>query len=166
MKKTIYVSTALVLFWAWQPATALAQADDSLLSDSHIVAQDSIEAEVIRVRPIERTITVKGEKRGQTRQFSVPEGARVSVNGKQARLRDLRRGDMILIKFAQQPDQVVVEQIRMPDAPVTLAERRAQPVPAEATPAVLPSTASFMPAVFLAGLIALAGAALMRRLRA
>lgn len=166
MQKFIYATTALLLFCAAQPMAVHAQTDDSVLSDSHIVSQDFVQAEIIRVRPIERTITVKGEKRGQTRQFTVPEGVRVTLNGKEARLRDLRRGDNITVKFAQRRDQVVVEQIRVPSSPVSLAQRRANPIVAEAQPATLPSTASFLPAILLLGLISLGGASLMRRLRA
>ena len=166
MKNFIYTTTALFLLCAMQATVAHAQTDDSILSDSHIVRQDFVEAEVIRVKPRERTITVKGEMRGQTRQFTVPEGVRITLNGKEARLQDVRRGDKVMVKFAQNPDQVVVDQIRVPDSAVTLAQRRANPVVAEAQPATLPSTASYLPAILLLGLISLGGASLIRRLRA
>ena len=166
MQKFMYTTTALFLLCAMQATVAHAQTDDSILSDSHIVSKDFVQAEIIRVRPIERTITVRGEKRRQTRQFTVPEGVRISLNGKEASLRDLRRGDNITVKFAQAPDQVVVEQIGVPNSPVTLVQRRANPVVAEAQPAALPSTASYLPATLLLGLIALGGASLIRRLRA
>ena len=165
--KNFAISTAAILaLCALQSTTASAQTDDSILSDSHIIEQDSVEAEVIRVKPKARTITVKGEKRGETRQFSVPENVRISVNGREARLRDIRRGDNILVTFAKRSQNVIVEQIRMPDSAVSLAKRRANPIVAQATPAVLPSTASFLPAVLLFGLVSLGGAAIMRRLRA
>lgn len=164
MQKLIYVTTTLFLFLA-APLTAFAQTGDSILSDAHIVSQDFIEAEVLFVTPKTRSVTVKGEKRGQTRQFAVPEGVPVTVNGKQARLVDLRRGDTIMIRFVQGADQVVVDRIRVPESPVTLVQRRANPV-VEAQPATLPSTASILPAVFLVGLAALAGASLIRRTRA
>ena len=164
--KSLAIKTAAILaIGALQPTIVIAQMDDSILSDSHIIKQSFVEAEVIRVKSIERTITVKGEKRGETRQFSVPENVRISVNGKQARLRDIRRGDNILVTFAQQSQNVVVDQIRMPDSAVTLEDRRASPIVAQATPAVLPSTASFLPVVLLFGLVSLGGAAIMRRLR-
>lgn len=165
MNKIIYASVALLSFFVWPP-TAMAQTDDSILSDTHIVSQRSVEAEVIRVKPSARTITVKGEQRGQTRQFIVPEGARITVNGEEARLRDIRRGDNIKLNFTKRADRVVVEQIRMPDAVVSLEERRAAPIMAGAAPAVLPSTASFMPAILAFGLLSLVGAGLVRRLRA
>lgn len=165
--KYFTITTAILLAcFALQPTTALAQADDSILSDSHIVKQSFVEAEVVRVKPGERTITVRGEKRGETRQFFVPEDVRISVNGKQARLRDIRRGDIVLATFGQQAQRVVVEQIRMPDSPVTLEQRRTTPVVAQVAPAVLPSTASFLPAILLFGLVSLGGAAALRRLRA
>ena len=166
MKNFIYTTTALFLLCAMQATVAQAQTDDSILSDSHIVRQDFVEAEIIRVSSRDRTITVKGEKRGQTRQFTIPEGVRISLNGNDARLKDLRRGDNIMVKFVQSPNKVVVDQIRVPSAPVTLAQRRANPVVAEARPATLPSTASYLPAILLLGLISLGGASLMRRLRA
>ncbi|MBT8102456.1 MAG: hypothetical protein KJO95_05765 [Gammaproteobacteria bacterium] len=165
MKKIILGTTALLVLSTWYPAATLAQSDDSILSDAHIVNQEFVTAEIIRVKPLARTITVKGDQRGQTRQFTVPANARVTVEGKEARLRDLRRGDKIMIRFTQSPDQVVVTQIRMPDPVVSLQKRRAEPV-AEAQPATLPSTASSLPAILLLGLISLGGAGLLRRLRA
>ncbi len=166
MQKLIYVTTALFLFlFLAAPSTAFAQAGDSILSDAHIVSQDFVEAEVLFVTPKTRSVTVKGEQRGQTRQFAVPEGVRVTVNGKEARLVDLRRGDNIMIKFAQRADQVVVDRIRVPASPVTLVKRRANPV-VEAQPTVLPSTASLLPAFLLIGLVSFAGASLIRRNRA
>ena len=166
MKNFAITAAAILSMCALQPTTASAQTDDSILSDSHITKQDFVEAEVIRVKPKTRTITVKGEKLGETRQFSVPENVRISVNGQQARLRDIRRGDSVLVTFAKRSQNVIVEQIRMPDSAVSLAKRRANPIVAQATPAVLPSTASFLPAVFLFGLVSLAAAAITRRLRA
>ena len=166
MKNLAIKTAAILAIGALQPTIVLAQMDDSILSDSHITKQSFVEAEVIRVKPIERTITVKGEKRGETRQFSVPKNVRISVNGKQADLSDLRRGDNIRVTFAQQSQNVVVDQIRMPDSAITLEDRRASPIVAQATPVVLPSTASFLPAVLLFGLVSLGGAAIMRRLRA
>ena len=165
MKKLAYTTVALLSFCAWQPS-AFAQTNDSILSDTHIVGQNFVEAKVMRVNTTTRTITVKGENRGETRQFSVPEGVLISVNGKQARLRDMRRGDNVRINFVKRDNRVVVEQIRMPDAPVTLAQRRANPVVAEATPVMLPSTASFLPITLVLGLFSLAGAALVRSRRA
>ena len=165
MQKLIYVTTALFLFCIAQSTTALAQTNSGISSDAHIVNQDFVEAEVLFVKPNKRTITVKGEQKGQIREFTVPEGVRVTVNGKEARLRDLRRGDNIMIKFAQSTDKVVVDRIRVPTTPITLVQRRANPV-VEAQPAMLPSTASILPAFLLLGLVSLAGAALIRRNRA
>ena len=166
MKNLAFITAVIVAMCALLPTSVSAQTDDSILSDSHIIQQDFVEAEVIRVKPKARTITVKGEKRGETRQFSVPENVRISVNGREARLRDIRRGDNILVTFAKRSQNVIVDRIRLPDSAVTLAERRANPIIAQATPAVLPSTASFLPAVFLFGLVSLAAAAITRRLRA
>ena len=166
MRNIAITTSALLAICGLQPTTVFAQTDDSILSDAHITKQDYVEAEVIYVKPKSRTITVKGEKRGETRQFSVPENVRISVNGQQARLRDIRRGDSVLVTFAKRSQKIIVNQIRMPDSAVTLAERRANPIVAQATPAVLPSTASFLPAVLLFGLVSLGGAATIRRLRA
>lgn len=168
MKSLLTGAIALFVFGIGQPSIAEAQTNDSILSDTHIVSQRYVEAEVIRVRSSDRTITVKGETRGQTRQFTVPEGARISVDGENARLRDLRRGDKIRLSFVRRDSNVVVDQIRMPQSSVSLAQRRAEapPVVAEAKPSVLPSTASPLPAVLLVGLVLLASAALVRRIRA
>ena len=153
---------ALAATLAVSPTLALAQAGDSILVDEYIISQDFIEAEVVRVRPHARTLTVRGEKRGQTRQFAVPEGTRISVNGRDARLRDIRVGDSVLLAMTPRSEKVVVAQLRVPSTPQTLEQRRASPIVTETLPAQLPKTASPWPGVLAAGLLALLGAGLLR----
>lgn len=162
LSKMLIALTAAAL-----PALALGQMDDSINSDAHIVSQREVEAEVIRISPRDRTITVKGEARGETRQFTVPENTVIMVNGREARLRDLRKGDNIKMSFVRRQNNVVVEQIRMPDPAVSLEERRAEPdnMVAQATPAVLPSTASLNPTLLAIGLICFVFAGFVRVIR-
>ena len=148
------------------PLVATAQNDDSILANEYIISQEFVEAEVIKVRPSARTITVRGEKRGQTRQFSVPEGTRITVNGRDARLRDIRKGDAILLAMKPTIEDVAVARIRVPKTDKTLEQRRANPiVAAESTPAMLPKTASNQPAILLFGVFALLAAAGLRASR-
>ena len=147
------------------PALAQAQHDDSILVDGYIISQEFIEAEVVRVSPQERKLTVRGEKRGQTRQFTVPEGTRITVRGREARLRDVRRGDMVLLAMKPQTDEIVISRVQIPETPVSLETRRANPIVAQVTPSVLPKTASAWPTVLAAGLLALFGAGALRTLR-
>jgi len=143
------------------PMLALAQADDSILVDEYIVSQEFIEATVVRVRPHARTITVRGEKRGQTRQFTVPEGTRISVNGRDARLRDIRVGDSVLLAMTPTSDKVVISRLRVPNTPQTLEQRRANPI-VQDLPAQLPKTASPWPSTLAVGLLALLAAGFLR----
>lgn len=165
MKKILSVLTVVTAFA--MTAQAVAQQDDSIRSDRYIVSQEFVEAEVIRVKPIERTITVKGELRGETRKFTVPEGTKITVNGKEARLRHLRTGDTIRVSFAERAEKVVVNRIRLPDTDISMSVRRvaADPLDREAVPAMLPKTASFFPAILILGLMSFAGAVTFRRMR-
>ncbi len=72
MKALRLFAVAVVTLTA--PALVLAQVPGSVQDDDYIVSQEFIEAEVMQVRAGERTMTVRGEMRGQTRQFAVPEG--------------------------------------------------------------------------------------------
>lgn len=144
------------------PAVAFAQTDDSILNNEFIISQEFIEGDVVRVKPIARTITVRGEKRGKTRQFTIPEGTRVTVNGRDATLRDIRKGDSILFAMKPVADDVVVARLRVPKTDRTLEQRRANPIVAAATPAMLPKTASVWPAVLALGIFTLFGAGLLR----
>ena len=145
------------------PLVAIAQEDDGILVDEYIISQEFVEAEVVEIKPIARTITVRGKNRGQTRQFNVPQGTRISVNGRQARLRDIRKGDSVMVAMTPKAAEVVVAQLRVPRSDRTLEQRRANPiVAADARPAMLPKTASNQPAILLFGMFALLAAAGLR----
>lgn len=157
--KALFATVAATLLLS---AIVQAQESDSILDDGYITSQDFVEATVVRVRSNARILTVRGEKRGQTREFSVPEGTRISVNGREARLRDIRRGDNVMIAMRPRQDDVVVVQLRVPESDRTLEERRAEPVAAEVLPTTLPKTASPWPSVLVVGVLALFGASMLR----
>ena len=159
------------------PSVTLAQQDDSILVDSFITTQEFVDAEVTRVNPASRTITVRGATRGQTRTFSVPEDTRISVNGRNARLRDIRRGDEVRLAVRPRRNEVVIERIQVPDTSISLETRQATPVGqdpaaqqttplvAEVRPTVLPKTASTLPLVLVLGIVALLSASILRTRR-
>lgn len=147
------------------PALAQAQRDTSILADEYIVTQEFVEAQVLRVNYKERKLTVRGASKGQTRVFSVAEGARISIKGRQASLRDIRRGDTVMVAVKPQATEVVITQVKVPQTNTDLSARLANPVVAEAMPAMLPKTASPWPTILLTGLLALIGAGLMRKAR-
>lgn len=156
---------AIALATLTVPTIALAQDRDSILVDEYIVSQEFIEAEVIKVLPSSRTITVRGEKRGQTRTFTVPEGTRISVNGREARLRDIRKGDSVLLAMQPTSEKVVVAQLQVPKTARTLEQRRSETPVAEAMPAALPKTASNITWAILLGMLSLLAAAIVRIIR-
>ena len=156
---------AIALATLTVPTIALAQDRDSILVDEYIISQEFVEAEVIKVLPGARTITVRGEKRGQTRTFTVPEGTKISVNGRDARLRDIQKGDTVLLAMKPTADKVVVAQLRVPNTTRTLEQRRAEAPVAEAIPAALPKTASNINWAILFGMMSLLAAAAVRVIR-
>ncbi len=160
MKFEILLVAAAAIFATG--AMAQAPADDSILVDDFIITQDVVEAKVVSVKPQARTLTVRGDKRGETREFSVPEGTRITVNGESARLRDIRRGDHVLLKMVPQKDDVIVARVQVPEPATSLQERRADGIVASVTPTMLPKTASSWPAVLLIGVLAMLGAASLR----
>lgn len=145
--------------------SANAQQDDSILSDTYITKQEFVEAEVLNVRPIARTITVRGENRGESRQFTIPEGTRITIQGREARLRDIQRGDRVMLAFRPQQEQVVITRMRVPETDQPVEQRRAAPTVVQTTPTVLPKTASTWPEVFAIGLVLLLGAGVLRVMR-
>lgn len=159
--KTSAILTLLLIGGA---VTANAQ-QEGISSDEYILSQEFVEAEVVRVYPPARTITVRGTNRGETRQFVIPEGARITIRGRQARLRDIRRGDIVMLAMTPKSERIVVERIRVPVTDKSLDQRRAEPAPAAAMPTALPKTASLLPALFGSGCLALVGAALLRHRR-
>ncbi len=162
LKMKLNAIFAIVIATFIVPAAIHAQESDSILVDEYITSQEFVEATVVNVRSKARTLTVRGEKRGQTRQFVVPEGTRISVNGRDARLRDIRRGDNVLVAMRPRQDEVVVAQLRVPETARTLEERRAEPVAEEVMPTTLPKTASPWPSILTVGMLALFGAGLLR----
>ena len=153
MKKIVIVLLATLSL----SVSAFAQVSDSIQDDQYVMSQDFVAAEILRVSTRNRTITVKGEAKGQTRQFTIPKNARITFNGEEARLRDLRKGDIIFVAMKPVMSKNEIVQIKVPSSPVTLVERRADPAPVmqEALPVVLPKTGSPLPLVLLLGLISL-----------
>lgn len=163
--KSLSVLASVAIIFAI-PSFTSAQVDDSILADDYIITQEFIEAKVVNIKPVSRTITVRGEKRGETRQFSIPKGTRISINGREARLLDIRKGDTVLLAMTPSAEEVVIAQLRVPKTDRTIEERRANPtVVTESTPAMLPKTASNLPTILLLGVLALFAAAGLRAAR-
>ena len=127
--------------------------------------RDFIEGEIVRINRKERTITVRDDRDRQVRQFAIPQGTRVSVEGRTADFRDLRRGDGIVLTFRAAAQTPVVTRVQIPETPVGLEQRRAQPAVAETMPTSLPGTASVWPLVWLCSLAALFAGFGLRRVR-
>lgn len=156
------------------PALSIAQQNDSILVDDFITAREYVDAGVLRVNPGERTITVRGDVQGETRTFNVPEGSRISVNGQDARLRDIRRDDQVRLTIRPRNEEIVIERIRVPNTNIALEARRATPavqltptpestpIVAEVLPLVLPKTASLLPSILMTGFFALLFALMLR----
>ncbi|MDH3281422.1 MAG: hypothetical protein OEQ18_09870 [Gammaproteobacteria bacterium] len=104
-----------------------------------------------------RTITVLGDQSGQRFTYAVPEGTRLTVAGENARMRDLRRGDSVILRFKSEGEQRQVARARVPQPATPLAARRqaAAPVAQTAAPQQLPRTASTLPLFAIFGAIAL-----------
>lgn len=126
---------------------------------------DVIEGEITRIDRAQRTITVRDDRDRQLKRFTIPEGTRVTVKGRTAELRDLRRGDGIVLSFRTTAPGPVVTRLQIPETPVSLEQRRAEPVAVETMPTALPKTAGVWPLVWLFGLAALGAGAGLRRLR-
>ncbi|MDT0581524.1 hypothetical protein [Brumicola blandensis] len=130
------------------------KAQDSILEDSYITTQEFFEAEVMRVKRADRVVVVRGANKGDIREFFVPEGAEITIKGKKARLRDIRKGDVMLITMSPKTERITIAKIRVPETEMTLTERREAPVE-EVLPAVLPQTASsWYSILFLGGFAA------------
>lgn len=138
------------------PSTASSQ-EENILVDEYIISQEFIDAEVVRIKRQARKLIVRGKNQGKVREFYVPEGTEITIRGKLAKFKDIRRGDTILISMTPQVDEVIISLVRIPETPITLAERQANPV-VETLPASLPKTASFMPAILVVGVLFMLGA--------
>ena len=117
-----------------------------------------------------RTITILGDQSGQRFTYAVPEGAKLTFGGESAYLRDLRRGDDVVVRFKSEGEERQVARVRIPQPVTPLATRRvaAEPVAQTALPKQLPRTASSLPLFVLFGTIALLAAGslnLSRRVR-
>jgi LPXTG-motif cell wall-anchored protein len=145
------------------PAFSQDAMNETILDDEFIITQEFIEAEIVRVRPNARTLTVRGSRHGKTREFKVPETTRITVKGREARLRDLRAGDMIVIAMKPEVDEIVISRVQLRNPTEPLASRQAANPPiGEKMPAQLPKTASNLPAILSLGFLAMLGAGLLR----
>ena len=133
--------------------------EETILLDEYIISQEFIETEVLRVKPIARKLVVRGPK-GKTREFSIPEGTRITVRGKEARLRDVRRGDLVLLAMKPNADGIIISRVRIPNANSSLEDRQANPVD-QSTPDALPKTASSWYSILGLGFLALFAASLL-----
>lgn len=165
MKRMLSGITAIIVLAIAIPAVA--QQIDSAPSSTKVISQEFVEADIVQVNRAKRTITVKVEPHGEKRQYKVSEGAKITIKGKEARLRHLRPGDNIRISFAEREETVLVSRIRLPNTDFPLSVRRvaAEPSDRQSTPAMLPKTASVFPAMLILGLLSIAGAIAARKAR-
>lgn len=126
----------------------------------------TVTGQVAAINFSERTITVVGDQSGERYSYPVPQGARITVGGEQARLGNLRRGDNVVLRFKAEGEQREVARIRVPETTTPVARRPVQTTPpvaaAQQRPSALPKTASPLPFVALAGAFALLGAGALR----
>lgn len=165
MKRMLSGITAIIVLAIAIPAVA--QQIDSAPSSTKVISQEFVEADIVQVNRAKRTITVKVEPHGEKRQYKVSEGAKITIKGKEARLRHLRPGDNIRISFAEREEKVLVSRIRLPNTDFPLSVRRvaAEPSDRQPTLAMLPKTASVFPAMLILGLLSIAGAIAARKVR-
>lgn len=145
------------------PMSVLAQ-DNSILEDSYIITQEFVEAEVMRIKKSERVLVVKGANQGKIREFYVPDGAVITIKGKDAKFKDIRRGDQLMVSMVPMQTKVQVARIAIPSTDMSLEDREANPVD-EALPAVLPQTASAWYAILGLGIVAMFAGTFMRKAR-
>jgi hypothetical protein len=115
-----------------------------------------------------RVITVIGDQSGERYSYAVPRDTTISVTGQSAVLGNLRRGDQVILRFAQEDQERVAARVRVPQTPTPLSQRPVQapsPVAAQAQPSQLPRTASALPLLGLLGLFSLLGAGSLRIMR-
>ena len=162
MKKyPLILATSLTLLAS--PLTVSAQ-DDSILFDEYIISQEFVEAEVRRIKRAERKLVVRGTKRGQVREFFVPEGTEITIKGKTSNFRDIRKGDYVMVSMQPQANEVIIGRLMVPKTDMSVMDRQTNPVD-DALPATLPQTASSWYSVLLAGFVALLGAGVLRTRR-
>lgn len=139
MKKQIFIATTMATLLTL--SSGVYAQDDSILEDSYITTQAFVKAEVMRIKKAERIVVVKGANQGKVREFYVPENTLITIRDKEAKFKDIRRGDEILISMVPKQTKVQIAQIRVPQTMVSLEDRQANPVD-ENLPAVLPQTAT------------------------
>ena len=127
----------------------------------------TVTGEIQSVNSGQRTITVLGDQSGKRFTYVVPEGTKLTFGGESARLRDLRRGDNITLRFKSEGEKRQVARVRVPQPATPLAARRvaAQPVAQTAPPKQLPRTASSLPLFALLGVLSLLAAGSLRLTR-
>lgn len=114
-----------------------------------------------------RTMTVRGDQSGQRFTYVVPQGARLTVGGKGARMQDLRRGDEVILRFKSEGEERQVARAGIPKPVTPLAARRATAAPVATTASArqLPKTASSLPMFVLLGVLSLLAAGSLRLTR-
>lgn len=145
----------------------------ALASPSSVTAQERViveERNATVIKKIGRTVILRNDL-GEIKQYSeLPENVTLYVDGKPAKIEDLREGMKLHgVRWENVPAPVVVtmeqvEQMEPAPAPEPAPKPAPEPAP-EPLPAELPSTASSLPLVGLTGLLLalLGGGALLRR---
>lgn len=128
----------------------------------------TISGEVAAINFGTRTLTVVGDQTGERFSYSVPQSTRITIEGENARLGNLRRGDPVTLRFRSEGDQREVARVRLPVTTTPLAQRPNQ-APAgvaaqtqQTQPRQLPRTAGSLPLLGLFGFLAFASAGALR----
>ena len=117
---------------------------------------------ITSVKPSERTIRVRGNETRERHTYYIPEGATITMGGQPARLNRVMVGHQVTLRFVQPaegPRQVVTVRVPEPEQIVDVPAEPAEQV------AMLPKTASLLPALGLLGLGFLSAGMVMRSRR-
>lgn len=113
-------------------AAVLAAPDPPPLARAHLIS-----GELVRLDLGRKTITVKATEAGAAREYEVelPESARISSNGRVARLEDLRPGDRVLVSCTDPaPGRHVARSVKIGTSRHAVPAPKASPSPAKTPP--------------------------------
>jgi len=156
MKTAVKIAAALAVIGM------LAVSTGPLLAQQKVVVE---EREAVVLKKVANTVIVRNDKGEIHRYDNLPAGFTLYIDGKPAKLADLREGMTVhAIRFQDVPPPTVITMTEVEHMPATPAAAPAQPVaapaaaPAAAEPAAaparaLPTTASPWPMIALLGVV-------------
>jgi LPXTG-motif cell wall-anchored protein len=128
-----------------------------------------VTGQIVSVSTVDRTMTIKGNVRGQDNVYQVPETMKIIKNGREVRLRALTAGDLIEAKYYEKDNFRVLTNLDFIDpegSESNMAEATPVAIAAveedEVLPTALPKTASSLPLYGAIGFLLLALAGVLR----